>query len=196
VTSESQRQRLERCEAAVADRPDSAAAHYNLGLAYTVSGRVKLAQEAYLKAVELDPAMAKAWVNLGGVKMLYWDFKGALEANQQAVRIDADLVEAHFNMGQAYLYLNDPQHLLDCNQRVLELDPQHAEAHYYCAVASLALDDLGAAERYLGRATELGHRLPQEFLKAMEKARQKSARHGATLKEIAGTEVPEKPKEE
>ena len=38
------------------------------------------------------------------------------------------------------------------------------------------LDNLGAAERHLGRAIELGHRPTQDFVKALEKAQQKKAR--------------------
>ena len=82
MKTESQRSRLERCQIDVAAHPERASAYYNLGLALTISGRVKQAEDAYLKAVEIDPAMVKAWVNLGGVRLLHWDFPGCLEANQ------------------------------------------------------------------------------------------------------------------
>jgi tetratricopeptide (TPR) repeat protein len=196
MKKESQRQRLERCQRQVEEKPDSGSAHFNLGLAYTRSGRVKQAEEAYLKALELDPTLVQAWVNIGGVRLLRWDFHGCLEANQEAVRLQGDLVEAHYNMGQAYLYLNDPDNLLACCKRVLELERDHAAAHYHAAVASLALKDLGAAERHLGQATKLGHQPPQEFLRAMENARKKDIRTGVTLTEITGAEAPEEAKED
>lgn len=194
MTRESQRQRLERCREEVDANPERASAHYNLGLAYTVSGRVKEAEAAYLKAVELDPTLVQAWVNLGGVRMMHWDFAGALEANQRAVAVQADLVEAHFNIGQAYLYLNRPQDLLDANLRVLELERDHAAAHYFASVAHLALDNLGAAERHLGRAMELGHRPTQEFMKAIEKAQQ--AKPMPNVIEIPGPEGPDNNEED
>jgi tetratricopeptide (TPR) repeat protein len=197
MENESQRQRLERCEQAVKDCPEQASAHYNLGLAYTVSGRVKKAEEAYLKAVELDPMLHQAWVNLGGVRLMRWEFQGCLEANHQAARLRDDLPIVHYNMGQAYLYLNDPENLLRCNQRVLELDANHALAHYHAAVAYLALDNMGAAERHLAKAIELGHRPTQDFVKAMEKANLKKQRERkTTLIEISGAETPENTKED
>lgn len=194
---ERQRDRLERCQRAVEEEPDRAANHYNLGLALTVSGRVKQAEEAYLRAVELDPDLVQAWVNLGGVRMMRWDFDGCLEANRRAVDIDSECIQAHFNMGQAYLYKNEPEKLLECNRRVLELDREHAAAHYFSAVAALALDKLAVAERHLGRAMELGHTPPPDFVKAMEKAQMERTRgSGVTVFEITGTSDPDRTKED
>jgi tetratricopeptide (TPR) repeat protein len=197
MNNESQRARLERCEQEVAEHPDRASAHYNLALAYTVSGRVKQAEESYMKALEIDPTMVEAWVNLGGVRLMRWEFQGCLEANQNAAKIRDDLPIVHYNMGQAYLYLNDPENLVRCNERVLELDREHAAAHYYAAVGHMALDNLGAAERYLGRAVELGHQPTQDFVKAMEKAHLKKQRkQNVTLIEISGAGAPDKTKED
>jgi tetratricopeptide (TPR) repeat protein len=197
MNRESQRHRLERCQLAVEEHPDSAAAFYNLGLAYTVSGRVKSAEGAYLKAVELDPSMIQAWVNLGGVRLMRWEFEGCRDANLEALRLDDSLVIGHYNLGQAYLYLNDPENLVKCNQRILELERNHAAAHYYSAVGYLAMDNHGASERHLARAIELGFTPTQDFVKAMEKAQIKKARNEkTTLVEITGAEGPDKPREE
>jgi tetratricopeptide (TPR) repeat protein len=194
---ESQRHRLERCLQDIEEHPERASSHYNLGLAYTVSGRVKQAEESYLKALEIDPAMIQAWVNLGGVRLMRWEFKGCLEANEAAARLRDDLPMVHYNMGQAYLYLNDPENLVRCNQRVLELDRDHAAAHYYAAVGFLAMDNMGAAERHLGRSIELGHQPPQDFIKAMEKAHIKKQRQeNVTLIEISGADNPDNTKED
>ncbi len=198
MKTESQRDRLARCEKEVEANPTKPSVYYNLGLALTTSGRVKQAEEAYVKAVELDPGLVKAWVNLGGVRLLHWDFEGCLEANLEAARLQDDLLIAHFNMGQAYLYLNNSEKLVECNQRVLELDRDHAEGHYYASVGYLALGELGAAERHLGRAMELGHSPTQDFVKAMEKAHTKKyhQQQKQSLIEISGEKTPKSNKEE
>jgi len=197
MPDESQRHRLERCLEEVENHPERASAHYNLGLAYTVSGRVKKAEASYLKALELDPTLVQAWVNLGGVRLMRWEFQGCLEANQEAAKLRDDLPIVHYNMGQAYLYLNDAENLVRCTERVLELDRDHAAAHYYAAVGFLALDNHGAAERHLGRALELGHRPTQEFMRALEKAQRKKAQKSkVNLIEISGAEAPKKTKED
>jgi tetratricopeptide (TPR) repeat protein len=193
---ESQRHRIERCKKEVAEHPEQGSAHYNLGLAYARSGRVKEAEAAYLEAIDRDPTMVEAWVNLGGIRLMRWDFKGCLEATQRAAKLRDDLPIVHFNMGQAYLYLNDPENLLHCNKRVLELDHEHAAANYYAAVAQLALDDFPAAQRYLGRAMELGHQPPQDFMKAMEKAKMASTKSVVNMIEISGADAPDTTKED
>ena len=197
MENESQRHRLERCQRDVEEHPERASTHYNLGLAYTVSGRVKQAEESYLKALEIDPTMFQAWVNLGGVRLMRWEFQGCLEANQEAAKLRDDLPIVHYNMGQAYLYLNEPENLVRCNERVIELDGDNGAAHYHAAVGHLAMDNLGATERYLGRAIELGHQPTQDFVKAMEKANVKKEREqNVTLIEISGAETPDKTKED
>ncbi len=198
MSRESQKHRIERCLKAVEEKPDSAVAYYNLGLAYTISGRIKTAEEAYVKAVECDPLMIQAWVNLGGVRMMRWEFKGCREANLKAVELDNDSIVAHYNLGQAYLYLNEPENLVKCNERVLELDRDHPGAHYHLAVGQLALDNHGVAERHLARAIELGHTPTQDFVKALEKAQRKKASNesNVTLVEMTGAEGPEKKREE
>jgi tetratricopeptide (TPR) repeat protein len=197
MENESQRDRLERCQKEVGENPDRASAHFNLGLAYTVSGRVKQAEESYLKALEIDPTLVEAWVNLGGVRLLRWEFQGCLDANKEAAKIRDDLPIVHYNMGQAYLYLNDPENLVKCNEEVIKLDRGNGAAYYYAAVGHMALGNLGAAERYLGRAIELGHQPTQDFVKAMEKAHMKKQRkQKVSLVEISGVKSPGKKKED
>ena len=193
---ESRTERLDRCRKAVEMSPQSAVAHYNLGLAYQKTGRFHLAEEAYEQAVEIDPGLTEAWVNLGGVRLHNWDFEGCLEASKMAVRQREDLAIAHYNLGQAFLYTNDPENLVACNKKVIELERDHAAAHYYAAVGLLAVGDLTGAERHAGRAMELGHRPTQEFLRALEKAQRAGTEGKLTVIEIAGEEKPEKPKED
>jgi hypothetical protein len=112
------------------------------------------------------------------------------------VELREDMVLAHHNLGQAYLYTNNPEQLVRCTKNALELDPEHPPSHYYAAVGHLARGNLGAAERHLAKAMELGHRPTPEFLRAMEKAQQSKARERIQIAEIAGGDAPEKPKED
>jgi tetratricopeptide (TPR) repeat protein len=189
--------RLERCQKAIEEKPDSAVAHYNMGLAYAAVGKLIAAEKSYLRATELDPSLTEAWVNLGGVRLLLWNFEGCLEATEKAVGLRADLPMAHHNMGQAYLYLNDPENLVRCTRRVLELERDNAAAHYFAAVGLLATGDVGGAERHLSRAVELGHRPTPQLIKALDAAVQKRARKNVNLIEISGVKkAPENKKEE
>ncbi len=170
MKDETRKDRVARWQKRIEEAPDSAPAHYNLGLAHTERGRMVEAEQAFRRAVELDPELVQAWVNLGGALLMKWDFQGSLEANQEAVRRNDTLAEAHFNMGQAHLYLKHADELVQCNRRVLELDANHAAAHYFLAVGLLATDQVGEARAELSRATSLGYQPRPEFLKSLDRA--------------------------
>ena len=178
--------RIERCEKAAQERPDSAAAQFNLGLAYMQKGRIERAEKAYRKALELNPDLVEAWVNLGGVLLLRWDFQGCLEANQEALKRQADLLLAHYHSGQAHLYLGDGEGLVRCSRRVLELDPAHAAGHYFLAVGLLATGQVPEARQALARAMALGYRPLPEFLRSLDRA---EGRMKATENTASGPEA-------
>jgi tetratricopeptide (TPR) repeat protein len=161
---------LERCQERVETSPESAAAHFNLGLAYTQRGMVDRAEASYRKALEADPDLVQAWVNLGGVLMLKWDFKGSLEANREALKLKDDLVMAHYNTCQAHLYLGDAEGVIHASRRVLELDPGHAAGCYFHAVGLLAAGRVEEARVTAERATALGHSPAPDFLRALGNA--------------------------
>ena len=189
MTEESRQDRVARWQSRIEEAPDSAAAHYNLGLAHTERGRMVEAEKAFRRAVELDPELVQARVNLGGALLMKWDFQGCLEANQEAVRLNDTLVEAHFNMGQAHLYLKHPEELVQCNRRVLELDDRHAAAHYFLAVGLLATDQVKEARAECSRASSLGYQPRPEFLKSLDRAEK------ATVQKDTTSDSPEAPAE-
>jgi len=191
---ESVKEQTARWEQTVEERPESAVAHFNLGLAYTQRGQVSRAEKEYRKAVELDPNLAEAWINLGGALLLRWDFEGAQEAVERALALRDDLLLAHYNLGQTCLYRGDAEGLVRANRRVLELDPEHAAGHYFLAVGLLAQDQVEEARAELAHAMALGHRPAPEFLKKLHQA---EARLEAMVseQETGGAMAPEHQKE-
>lgn len=180
MPTETTKLQLERCLRQVEKHPESAKAHFNLGLAYTQRGGVELAEQAYRKSVEIDPDLIEAWVNLGGVLMLKWDFQGSVEANREALKRKEDLVLAHYNIGQASLYLGDAEEVVRCSRRVIELEPNHAAGHYFLAVGLLATKRVEEARAALSRAKALGHSPQPDFLRAMNAAEEKLERERNT----------------
>ena len=170
MSEETKQDRVARWEKRVEEAPESAPAHFNLGLAHTERGRMMAAEKAYRRAVELDPDLVQAWVNLGGALLMKWDFQGCLEANREALSRQDDLLIAHYNMGQASLYLKDADQLVRCNRRVLELEKDHAAAHYFLAVGLLATDQVEEARAECSHAASLGYQPRAEFLKSLDRA--------------------------
>ena len=170
MTSENLTDRIERCQKQVEQEPHSAAAHFNLGLAYTAKGLMDKAEASYRAAIAEDADLVEAWVNLGGVLLLKWDFAGAAEANREAIRRREDLVQAHYNLGQAHLYMGEAAELVTCCRRVVELEPEHAAGHYFLAVGLLATGQVFDARATVARAMRLGYRPMPEFLRRLEQA--------------------------
>ncbi len=172
IQTEDPRARLTSSQQQVRRKPNSAVAHFNLGLAYSQSGLMSRAEQSYRRALEIDPDIVEAWVNLGGTLLLQWDFEGSLEANRRAIDRRDDVVEAHYNSGQASLYLDDAENLVKCNRKVLDLDPSHAAGHYFLAVGLLALNRIEESRQALAQAMRLGYRPSPEFLRGLERAQQ------------------------
>ena len=195
MSNESRQERLDPCLRQGEEGPDSSAAHYNLGLAYTALGKMSSAERSYRRSLELDPEHPEAWVNLGGTLLLRWDFEGCVEANREALKRNDDLLLAHYNMGQGCLYLGDGEGVVRCNRRVLEIDPGHAAGHYFLAVGLLATERVEEARAALARSMELGHRPAPEFLKGLERAEKKEQDASGHMKS-SGAEAPEGTKED
>lgn len=197
MTEETARERLERCKKIAEEKPESAVARFNLGLAFTRMGKMSSAEKAYRETLELDSEMVEAWVNLGGTLLSTWDFKGSKEANREALHRDPNSVLAFYNMGQACLYLGEAEEVVACNQRVVEIDPDHAAGHYFLAVGLLAVKRIDEARKHLSRSMALGHRPTPEFLRGIERAGQTN--NGTQTIQIVnntGAEAPKDSKEE
>jgi tetratricopeptide (TPR) repeat protein len=188
---------MERYRRRVEEHPESAAAHFNLGLAHTKRGFPGRAEPCYRKALDLDPDLIEAWVNLGGVLLLKRDFKGSIAANEEALKRDDALALAHYNIGQALLYLGDAEGVVRSYRRLVDLHPQHAGAHYFLAVGLLATDHPAEARKELSRAQALGHRPAPEFLRALGKAEDEPAGpKDSNIVTLIGTDTRETEKED
>jgi tetratricopeptide (TPR) repeat protein len=112
---------------------------FNLALELENSS-AKEAQQAYHRALELDPQMAAAHLNLG---KLYHDAKETkkAEAHYQAAIASAPEDPAPlFNLGVLMEDIKQPQKAIAAYRAALRVDPSYADAHYNLG---LVLDRLG-----------------------------------------------------
>ncbi len=155
-------------EKAVAN-PNSAKLQAKLGAALLKKGATKRAEEAFNRAISIDPTCISALINLGGIYLNRWDFAGCVEMNRKALSVDSNLLEAHYNEGLGYLYQKKPKEMVECFRRVIALDEKHPGGHYHLAVGLLALDEQVEAKKEVAIAMQLGYKPEPAFLKALEK---------------------------
>jgi len=120
-------------QAALALEPGSAAAHFNLGTALTVAGRLDEAIDQYQQALQIRPDYSLAHNNLGNVLLRRGNADAALEHFREALRLDPSNAEARYNAGSVLRSRGD----------LLEAAAQFREAvqrkpDWLPAVASLA----------------------------------------------------------
>ena len=163
--------------AAVALRPESPGAHYNLGNAPRHQGQCDEAIASYQKALALDPKYALAHNNLGLALEGKGQVDAAIACYRTALALDPKNAKAHDNLGGILRYRkHDDDGAIACYRTAIALDPKFANAHnnlgailcdvkrdYDGAIASfrtaIALDpksvrshyNLGQALRYKGQ---------------------------------------------
>ena len=129
---------LEHFEAVRRLQPESAAAHYNVGVALEALGRADDATRAYDAAVRHNPHHSAAHNNLGNMLLAAGRVPDARDHYQRAVAAGPDNAEAHNNLGGVLVALGEIDEAIRLLQRALQLRPVYAEAHFNLARAFAA----------------------------------------------------------
>jgi tetratricopeptide (TPR) repeat protein len=91
-------------------------------------------EEAYKKALELDPTSAGALVNLGTLAFNLRNWKEAERYYQDALRADPNYSLAHFDLANLYDERGNRAKALEHYQSALRAAPNYADAHYNIAL--------------------------------------------------------------
>lgn len=127
---------------------------FNLALEFEKTSSEE-AQRAYLRAIELDPAMAAAHLNLG---RLYHD-AGMLAKSELHYRAAAEYAPndpaPHFNLGVLLEDLKQPAEAERYYREAIARDPDFADAHYNLGLLCESLGKRKDAFSHLRRARKL-----------------------------------------
>ncbi len=115
--------------AALALRPRSAVACYNLGTALKNQGKLDEAIACYRRALELHPNLAPAHNNLGAALKDQGQLDEAIACYRRAIELDPNHAMALNNLGVALKDQGQRDEAITCYRRAIELDPKHAMAH-------------------------------------------------------------------
>ncbi|MCP4603605.1 MAG: tetratricopeptide repeat protein [Proteobacteria bacterium] len=107
------------------------------------------AEEAYHRAIHLDPTLANAYTNLGNLLYRSGSNQDAKTLYQKAIEVDPAQAEAHYNLG----FLEFEEGALDDAEarftRAVELDSTFADAHFNVAITLYRLGKLELARHHL-----------------------------------------------
>jgi DNA-binding transcriptional MerR regulator len=111
------------------------------------------AEEAYHRAIYLDPSMANAYTNLGNLMYRTGKIEDARALYRKAVEIDPDQPEGHYNLGFLCFETGDIEEAERCFSVAVGLDSTFADAHFNLAMTQSRLGRSDEArvhwERYL-----------------------------------------------
>jgi tetratricopeptide (TPR) repeat protein/mono/diheme cytochrome c family protein len=133
-------------------KPQSAAAHYNVGTALTSAGLFDDAIAAYERALAIDPRYAKALNNLADTLMSAGRIAEAIPRYEQAVALDPSLPEARNNLGAALWRRGDYPRAERELREALRLRPGYAEAYFNLGHLAVRTGDIAAAGRHFRQA--------------------------------------------
>jgi tetratricopeptide (TPR) repeat protein len=98
-------------------------------------GTFDQAEQAYRRAIELDPSLANAFTNLGNLLYRRGEAEEAEGFYVRALKIDPEQPEAFYNLGFMLFERGDVRAAVLNFRRALKSDPSFADAHFNLAMA-------------------------------------------------------------
>jgi tetratricopeptide (TPR) repeat protein len=141
----------------VADQPDSADAHFNLGLLYARQGQRKDEEGAvteFREALRLDQDMDSARIAFGRVLISLQNYSDAAPVVLEYTRHRPEDAQGFYALGQAYQGLKRSDAAVDALERAVVLDPRDSAIRFDLGMllastgkTNAAIPQLQAAER-------------------------------------------------
>jgi tetratricopeptide (TPR) repeat protein len=118
-------------------------------------GQLRMAEECYRRALNLEPGFAAALTNLGNLRYRQGDTEGARELYEQALELDPTQAEARYNLGNVLEDIGETEHAIAELRRVCTSAPDFADAHYNLGLILARIGGVAQAKRHLSRYIEL-----------------------------------------
>ena len=120
----------------LANHPDEARIHYNLGTALTQAGRPAEAVPEFEKALELKyPSFSTVYLSLGRALLLTEQTDRAVAAFEKGLEYDLDSADLHSHLGLALANKNLIDEAKSEFDRSLQINPNNANAHFALGIA-------------------------------------------------------------
>src|SRR5579859_4375216 len=130
----------------IAEKPEVAFAHFQLGYVYTAMKRPDEARPEYERAIALDPKMPEAYLNLGILLLDQRGFAAAVLPLSKAVELLPAQSRPRSLLAVAQDRSGDSEAATRTFEGVLHLDPNDVAANHYLGVLDLRRNKPADAE--------------------------------------------------
>lgn len=125
---------------------------YKTGLGFLYSGEFIKANQAFDKAITIDPNFKEAWLYKGHALYNLGEFEKAIEAYDRAIALDPNLKDAWLNKGVALATLSESQKAIEAFDKALTIDPTYKEAWLGKGIVLNSLGEYHIANEAFDRA--------------------------------------------
>jgi tetratricopeptide (TPR) repeat protein len=145
----------------IAEKPDLAFAHFNLGYAYTALKRSDEARAEYQRAIALDPKMPEPYLNLGILLLDKHEYAVAVTPLSKAVELLPAQSRPRALLALAQDRSGDQEGAARSFEGVLHLDPNDAGANAFLAKQDLRSNKPAQAETRFRQLLEISPNAPE-----------------------------------
>jgi tetratricopeptide (TPR) repeat protein len=142
---------IQRFNEIVLKIPQCTDCYYNLGVAYSRTGKFNEAENAFKKVLEINPNSGDAWTGLANIYNSTKRFDLAQQASAKAAELSpagaggGGNAEALYNQGVILWNAGKFQEAKEQFEKAVAADPNMAMAHYQLGMANLNLGQVPAA---------------------------------------------------
>ena len=147
----------------IAEKPEVAFAHFQLGYAYTALKRGDEARAEYQRAIALDPKMPEAYLNLGILLLDKQEYAAAVVPLRKAVELLPAQSRPRSLLAVAQERYGDSEGAARSFEGVLHLDPNDPAANGYLAELDLRRNKPAEAEMRFRHALEIRPDAPEDL---------------------------------
>src|ERR1700674_318150 len=145
----------------IAEKPEVAFAHFQLGYAYTALKRGDEARAEYERAIALDPKMPEAYLNLGILLLDKQEYAAAVVPLRKAVELLPAQSRPRSLLAVAQDRSGDQEGAARSFEGVLHLDPNDLTANHYLGDLDLRRGKFAKAEARFRHALQIQPDAPE-----------------------------------
>ena len=143
--------------------PDDALVNHDLGLSYSLLNEYNLAENSFMRSIEIDPDYCLAWFNLGKMYRRQRKYDDAIEVLLWAEGLEVENVDILNELSITYYERNQKDFSLDYITKSLTFEPNNPKT--LCIKARILLSEynFSEAETFYKRAIETNEKYSEAY---------------------------------